>query len=268
MKRIIFLLIFGALQFSVFNSQLCEAQNLCVGSVYVGTPDEEKLLGDGGDVSSARLPVLGNMLAFEEPDVVGLQSLTTSQQSTIRRYISGYKAAGDILYGSLCTLDTCGVVEGLPEGSTCSWAKLRKEEHDFYVFNMCFSSEASVATSSTTQLITLIRGINEENLPMVLVGYLGVPETKTAYSRLNGRYYDCYTKASVISAEYGTKNDFDLEANHGTERYDFIFVSRTGFNIDSYGQLQYGYFTKESDGTYKRRLPSPHFPILAKLTLK
>jgi hypothetical protein len=98
------------------------------------------------------------------------------------------------------------------------------------------------------------------------VGKLGGNEKKNAYTRLNARYYDCYRKASVISAEYGTVNNFDLAANHSADRFDFVFTSKT-VTTQAYGQLQYAYYTKESDGSYKRRLPSTHFPVMAKVTL-
>ena len=108
--------------------------------------------------------------------------------------------------------------------------------------------------------------INKENLPSFAVGYLGVNTTKTPYSRLTSKFYDSYAKASVRSAEFGTVNNFDLENNHGTERFDFVLTSRT-VTVKAYGQLQYGYYTKETDDSYKRRLPSAHFPVMAKVTL-
>ena len=61
-------------------------------------------------------------------------------------------------------------------------------------------------------------------------------------------------------------NAFNLASNHGTSRYDFVFAGTSGINVDSYGQLQYGYFTT-SGGNATRRLPSAHFPVMAKATL-
>ena len=95
-----------------------------------------------------------------------------------------------------------------------------------------------------------------------MVGYLGVNETKQPYTRLTAKFNDSYTKASVKSAEYGTVNNFDLENNHGSNRYDFVLTSKN-VTVKAYGQLQYGYFTAES-GSYKRRLPSTHFPVMVK----
>ena len=54
----------------------------------------------------------------------------------------------------------------------------------------------------------------------------------------------------------------NLENNHESSRYDFVFASRS-ITIKAYGQLQNGYFTAES-GSHKRRLPSTHFPVMVK----
>ena len=239
------------------------AQDLYIGSFYVTTTEEEKTYGDGKDKWENRLPAMCDMFNFEQPDVLGLQSLTTAQLGQISKRMTSYKAAGDILYNKTLVLDLLGTVSDMPEGSTCSWAKLQKGETAFYVFNICFST--TTATTSSTRIRTAIGEINTEKLPTFIVGYLGVNESKTAYSRLNGKCPDSYTKAPVISAEYGTVNNFDLAANHGSERFDFVFVPQNA-TVKAYGQLQYGYFTKESDGSYKRRLPSTHFPVMAKVT--
>ena len=241
------------------------AQNLYIGSFYVTTADEEKLLGDGNNKWTNRLPVICDIFNFEQPDVLGLQSVTESQLTQITKRITTHALAGDILYNRVLQLDTCGTVSEMPEGSTCSWARFQKEGKTFYVFNICFSEDASVALSSATRVRSAISDINTESLPCFVVGFLGVSDTKTAYTRLTARYNDCYKQASVVSAEYGTKNNFDLENNHGSERYDFVFAPKN-YAVKAYGQLQYAYYTQESDGT-KRRLPSSHFPVMAKVSL-
>ena len=244
------------------------SQDLYIGSFYVTTTDEEKLYGDGGDKWASRLPVICDMFNFEQPDVLGLQSLTASQSTSIyARMKSSFNIEGNILYNkNTLELVESGNVEEMPEGSTCSWAKLQKEESAFYVFNICFSTDNTIATPSATRVREAISEINTEDLPCFIVGYLGVNASKSAYSRLNSKYPDSYTKASVVSAEYGTVNNFDLAANHGSDRYDFVFAS-SKVTVKAYGQLQSGYYTKESDGNYKRRLLSTHFPVMAKVKL-
>ena len=207
------------------------------------------------------------MFNFEQPDVLGLQSLTEAQLGQLSRRLTNYYAAGDILYNkNTLTLDTCGVVADMPEGSTCSWARLQKDGKAFYVFNICFPADINGALTASTRIRTATGEINTENLPNFVVGCLGVNETKSAYTRMVARYNDCFKVASSVSAEYGTVNNFNLAANHGTERFDFVFASKT-VSVKAYGQLQSGYFTLESDGSYKRRLPSTHFPVMAKVTL-
>jgi len=256
------------LSFIIFMMAFCAyAQDLYIGSFYVTTPEEESLYGDGNNKWAKRMPIICDMFNFEQPDVLGLQSLTDSQRSQIVNRLTNHNAAGDILYNKSLELDTCGVVEDMPEGSTCCWAKLKKGEKSFYVFNICFSTNITTASSSSTKVRSAAGEINSENLPCFIVGYLGVNETKTAYTRIISKYGDCYTKSPIVSAEYGTVNNFDLAANHGTNRFDFIFAS-SKVTVNAYGQLQYGYFTQESDGSYKRRLPSTHFPVMAKVTLQ
>lgn len=269
MKKTIFTLFLLLLQASGFSFQLstASAQNLYIGSFYMTSTDEEALYGDGGDKWANRRTPIIDMFNFEQPDVLGLQSATDTQITYISNRLTNHHVVGDILYSKSLELLENGVVENMPEGSTCSWAKLQKGEKAFYVFNICFSTESTVATTSATRLNSAIVDINTEKLTCFIIGDLGVNETKTAYTRITARYNDCYTKASVRSAEYGTKNNFDLANNHGTERFDFIFASKTVTAVSAYGQLQYGYFTKESDGSYKRRQLSTHFPVMAKVTL-
>ena len=252
---------------------LCSsAQDLYIGSFYVTTTDEESQFGDGKDKWATRKTAICDMFKFELPDVLGLQGATTSQMSAIRTGLNSnmtgmasYKLAEGILYNNTVELDTCGVVDEMPEGCTCSWAKLQKDGKGFYVFN--FSLTDSLAYASVNRIRVAITAINSENLPIFALGYLGSNETKNAYSRMTARYNDCYTKSPIVSAEYGTVNNFDLANNHSSNRYDFIFTTKT-VTTKAYGQLQYAYFTKESDGSYKRRLPSTHFPVMAKTTLK
>ncbi|MBO7067089.1 MAG: hypothetical protein J6W52_00165 [Bacteroidaceae bacterium] len=242
------------------------AQNLYIGSFYVTTTDTESLYGDGNNKWANRRTIICDMFNFEQPDLLGLQGATNTQISFIKTRLTGYGLAGNILYKNTLQLDSCGTVTDMPDGSACSWARLRKGETAFYVFNISFSATTTVASSSATRLLTAIGEINPDKLPTFIVGNLGVSESTTAYNRLNGRYPDSYTKAATVSAEFGTVNNFDLAANHGTSRFDFVFVPRTA-TVQAYGQLQYGYYTQESDGSHKRRLPSTHFPVMAKVTL-
>ena len=242
------------------------AQDLYIGSFYVTSTTEEAQYGDGKDKWATRMPHIVDMFKYEQPDVLGLQSMTDSQLSVLSQRMTGYGKAGDILYNkSSVELDTCNVVEDMPEGCTGTWAKLRKGETEFYVFNICCIPTSAMSVAN--RIRTVSTALNPDNLPCFVVGYLGVSENnKTAYTRLTARFNDCYTSATYKSAEYGTVNNFDLTANHGTDRYDFVFASKD-VTVKAYGQLQSGYLTKETDGTYKRRLLSTHFPVMAKVRM-
>ena len=250
------------------------AEDLYIGSFYVTTNSpsggEERLLGETNDQWTNRRTVICDMFNFEQPDVLGIQSYTSTQLSFLTSRMRSYSIAGNIFYKkSEVQLDTCNVVENMPEGCTCTWAKFQKGEKTFYVFNICFATDAATTAAST--VITAIKAINTEKLPCYIVGYLGVDETKNAYTKLKGggnySFLDTYEAATVRSAEYGTVNNFNLEENHNSSRYDFVFASKNTVTVKAYGQLQYGYYTLESDNSYKRRLPSAHFPVMAKTTL-
>ena len=260
MKKTISFIIIALITCSTF------AQNLYIGSFYVTTTDEEKLYGDGGDKWTTRRTTISDMFNSEQPDVLGLQSATQVQISNLIQRMSTYKAARDILYSKSLELADSGQVSDMPEGSTCSWAKLTKGDKTFLVFNVCFSTDNSIASTSATRILAAVDEINTEGMPFFVIGNLGSNEKKTAYARLSAHYQDSFKKAPVVSAEYGTVNNFDLEANHSADRFDFVFASRT-ITINAYGQLQYAYFTREPDNSYKRRLPSTHFPVMAKVTL-
>ena len=260
MKRTISFIIIVLIACSSF------AQDLYIGSFYVTTTDEEKLYGDGGDKWANRRTAICDMFNFEQPDVLGLQSLTDVQLSNNNQRMTNYKTIGNILYNRALELADNGDASDMPEGSTCSWAKLTKGEKTFYVFNVCFSTDNSIASSSASRVLAVVNEINTEGLPFFVIGNLGTNEKKTAYTRLSAHYQDCFKKAPIVSAEYGTVNNFNLAANHSTDRFDFVFASNT-VTVKAYGQLQYAYFTKESDNSYKRRLPSTHFPVMAKVTL-
>ena len=271
MKKTIIILCLLLGQCSMFNFQcsMAYAQDLYIGSFYVTSTTEESQYGDGNDKWIKRSAIIYDMFNFEQPDILGLQSLTEAQLSTLSKRMTNYSVAGDILYNKTVQLDTCGIVSEMPESSTCSWARFQKDGKSFYVFNMCLSTVLTDASSSVTRIRSVITNINPDNLPTFVVGFLGVDETKTPYTRMTGKFYDSYTQApaSCVSAEFGTVNNFDIETNHGTSRYDFVFVPKTKVKVKAYGQLQYGYYTQESDGKYKRRLPSTHFPVMAKVRL-
>ena len=262
MKKSISFIIISLMAFCAYS------QNLYIGTCYVTTTDEDSISVDKGDKWTNRLPVLCDMFKFEQPDVLGLQAYTATQLTQIRQRLSAYNATGGILYNRAnIQMDTCGVLDNLREDCTCTWAKMKKEDTSFYVFNFCFATTTTNAASSATLVRTAVGSINTDNLPVFIIGYLGVNQEKTAYSRLTARFNDSYTQAAVKSAAFGTKNNYDLENNHGTDRYDFVFTSRN-VTVTAYGQLEYGYLTNEGDSGYKRRLPSSHFPVMAKVKLK
>ena len=272
MKKTIIILFLLLGQCSMFNFQcsMAYAQDLYIGSFYVTSTTEESQFGDGNDKWSKRMPIIYDMFNFEQPDVLGLQSLTETQLTSLSKRMTNYLLAGDILYNKTLQLDTCGIVTELPEGSTCSWARLQKDGKPFYVFNMCISTVLADAITSVVRIRSVITEINPGNLPCFAVGFLGSDETKSAYTRIVAKFNDSYTQAPAnsVSADYGTVNNFDLENNHASSRYDFVFVPKTKIKVKAYAQLEYAYYTQETDGTYKRRLPSTHFPVMAKVTLE
>lgn len=240
-----------------------QAQDIYIGSFYITTPEEAATMGDGGDTWAKRRTVICDLFKYEQPDVLGVQGYSSIQLSGMKTGLA-YNLAGDIFYKKTLELDSLNTVDGMPEGCTCTWARLKKDGQAFYVFNFCFNSENAYAAANRVRVAT--GEINTESLPCFATGYLALDENSTAYSRMLARYSDSYTKAEAVSAEFGTVNNFDLAANHGTSRRDFVLVPRNA-KVKAYGQLQSAYFTTESDGSHKRRQLSAHFPVMAKVAL-
>lgn len=268
------------------------AQQLYIGSYNVTSTAEEGSYGDGNDKWANRMPVICDMFNFEQADVVGMQSMDKDQYADLRSGMAGYQTVGvgaddgeeaGLFAPIFCNSATVELLEsghfwlsdtpdkaskfsGAANSQVCTWAKLRKGQSAFYVFNVCLDTNADIAKASASLVLGRMQEMNGDGLPCFLTASIGADEQSEVYAQLAAQLADAYASAGVVSAEYGTLNAFNLASNHGTSRYDFVFAGTSGINVDSYGQLQYGYFTT-SGGNATRRLPSAHFPVMAKATL-
>ena len=140
-----------------------------------------------------------------------------------------------------------------------------------------------VARREAAKLI--VRKIREiaQGAPVVVTGDFNVDQTDEIYTIFthSGLLKDSYNVARLRFAENGTFNSFDPDL-FTESRIDHVFVSPE-VQVDAYGMLTNGYWVPDTDSqqqikapnapqeisfsTYKRRLPSDHYPVFVRLSM-
>lgn len=168
----------------------------------------------------------------------------------------------------------------------CSWGKFEIIEtgHILYFFNLHMDHVGVKARRESAKLvIEKIKEIAKDN-PVILTGDFNVDQYSDSYAEINnsGLVKDSYETAPVKYATNGTFNDFDVDSKTDS-RIDHIFLT-THFKAQRYGVLTdtYRMQTPESPMARRRssnfpkevqlrpflsRLPSDHFPVVAKIEL-
>jgi len=127
-----------------------------------------------------------------------------------------------------------------------------------YIFNAHFDHQGKVAQENSARLILKkIETINQENLPVILMGDLNVtPEEKTI-SLLKEELQDAISLST--SPFYGPKGTFNAFKNEpATKRIDYCFVKN--INILSYSHID--------DRLDNNKAISDHYPVLITMDLK
>lgn len=167
----------------------------------------------------------------------------------------------------------------------CTWGQFEEKDTKFrfWFFNLHMDHVGVIARRESAKLV--LSKIKEMcgNEPVILTGDFNVDQTHQSYAVLNtsGILDDSYEKANIRYALNGTFNGFkpDLYTN---SRIDHIFVSpvmtveRYGILTDTYrtvrdanGKIKAGDFPEEySFKDCDIRMPSDHFPVVVKLSLK
>ena len=164
----------------------------------------------------------------------------------------------------------------------CTWGRFREKQSGkiFYMFNLHMDHVGVEARQKSSELV--VRKIKEtaKDNPAVLTGDFNVDQTDGIYTIFTQSQLlsDCYTLARLKFITNGTFNNFNSDVTTSS-RIDHIFVTKH-FYVDRYAVLTDGYWDKSyADDNEKavdapkeiqfkkskRRLPSDHYPVFARL---
>lgn len=234
-----------------------------------------------------RKDFLIGQLNFHDPDVFGIQEGLLHQLEEIKQGMPGYIYLGKgredglkngefsaIFYNSekleLLEENTFWLSETpqLPSKGwdaaikrVCTYGlfKVKGGAQKFLVFNTHFDHRGEEARKESVFLIIeKIQELNEQNLPVILTGDLNLEPDHPSILLLSSVMQDAHIIAGDGAfGPNGTFNGFNF-SEPITRRIDYIFLSKTGFQL-----LKYGILSDSKDLRY----PSDHFPVLAKLSI-
>ncbi|UCD61071.1 MAG: endonuclease/exonuclease/phosphatase family protein [Flavobacteriaceae bacterium] len=232
-----------------------------------------------------RKDFLIGQLNFHEPEVFGIQEGLLHQLEEIKKGMPGYNYLGKgredglkngefsaIFYNTekleLLEENTFWLSETLELPSkgwdaaikrVCTYGlfRVKSSSQSFWVFNTHFDHIGEVARKESVFLIMeRIRELNKQDLPVVLTGDLNLEPDHPSILLLSSAMQDSHLLAgNKAFGPQGTFNGFNF-SEPITKRIDYIFISKTGFQL-----LKYGILSDSKDLRY----PSDHFPVLAKL---
>jgi len=234
-----------------------------------------------------RKDFLIGQLNFHEPEVFGIQEGLLHQLEEIKNGMPGYTYIGKgredglkngefsaIFYNpeklELLEENTFWLSE-TPEIPSKGWDaaikrvctyglfKTKGGGQNFWVFNTHFDHIGEEARKeSVFQIIERIQKLNTENFPVILTGDLNLEPDHPSILLLSSAMQDTHLLAGDKAfGPEGTFNGFNF-SEPITRRIDYIFLSKTGFQL-----LKYAILSDSKDLRY----PSDHFPVLAKLAI-
>ncbi|MGB5358846.1 MAG: endonuclease/exonuclease/phosphatase family protein [Eudoraea sp.] len=234
-----------------------------------------------------RKDFLIGQLNFHEPEVFGIQEGLLHQLEEIKKGMPGYNYIGKgredglkngefsaIFYNpeklELMEENTFWLSE-TPEIPSKGWDaaikrvctyglfKTKREGQNFWVFNTHFDHIGEEARKeSVFQIIERIQELNTKNFPVILTGDLNLEPDHPSILLLSSAMQDTHLLAGDKGfGPEGTFNGFNF-SEPITRRIDYIFLSKTGFQL-----LKYAILSDSEDLRY----PSDHFPVLAKLSI-
>ncbi len=234
-----------------------------------------------------RKDFLIGQLNFHEPEVFGIQEGLLHQLVEIKDGMPGYTYIGKgredglkngefsaIFYNQdkleLLEENTFWLSE-TPEIHSKGWDaaikrvctyglfKTKSGAHNFWVFNTHFDHIGEEARKESVFLIIeRIRELNKQDYPVILTGDLNLEPDDPSILVLSSAMHDTHLLAGDKAfGPEGTYNAFNF-SEAVTRRIDYIFLSKTGFQL-----LNYAILSDSKDLRY----PSDHFPVIAKLSI-
>lgn len=151
----------------------------------------------------------------------------------------------------------------------CTWGhfRLQDSQQEFLFYNLHMDHVGITARSEAAKLVMERIETADSHLPTILTGDFNVDQENEVYSIFtqSGLLTDAYTSARMRFAENGTFHGYHSE-RYTTGRIDHIFVT-TDITVDAYATHTDAYWTAESNGKNKLRLPSDHYPVFARIVL-
>ncbi|GAB1415374.1 endonuclease/exonuclease/phosphatase family protein [Paludibacter sp.] len=215
-----------------------------------------------------RCPVIAQMIAFYDWDIVGTQECKVNQVEDLKKALQPYNYDvigrgrgtnptddefsaifyksdryqlidhGDFWLSETPYIPSRGWDAALNRICTWGYFKEKKTGFKFYAFNLHFDHIGVKARLESSKL--MLRKIDEiaKNKPAFLTGDFNVDQTSESYAELvsTDRIKDSFVNAKIVHATNGTFNDFHID-NVTTERIDHVFVT------SQFIPIRYGVFT-------------------------
>ena len=239
---------------------------------------------DGENSWSNRKDFLTNQIKFYEPDIMGVQEALFNQLEYLDEHLRGYEYLGvgrdggekgefsAIFYDTeefdVLEKNTFWLSETPNEISRgwdaalnriCTYALFKNEDtrQKFWVFNTHFDHRGEMARRESAKLIiSKIAEINDENLPVVLMGDLNLEPETESIQFLSGKMNDSKKVAEeVVFGPKGTYNGFNFK-EPVERRIDYIFTSKNDIDV-----LKYAVLSDSQDLKYA----SDHLPVFVEL---
>ena len=243
---------------------------------------------DGDNQWSKRKEFLCDQIAFYSPDILGIQEGLHHQVKYIDSTFIDYNYVGlgrddgkkkgeysaiffngnrlEIVKDSTFWLSKTPAKISIGWDASmeriCTYALFQDKvtEQQFWVFNTHFDHIGHVARLESTKLIlNKIKQLNEDNLPVILMGDLNLKPESEPIRQLSEELND--SKTSCLSKPFGpvgTFNGFRLD-QPVIDRIDYIFTTKSNIKVNKYAVLS------DSIGL---KYPSDHLPVYVQIEFK
>tara|TARA_R110001592_G_scaffold58841_3_gene178501 strand:- start:1070 stop:1915 length:846 start_codon:yes stop_codon:yes gene_type:complete len=276
MKKIIFLFLIGFI-FSCSSEK--DSYQIMTYNIRYDNPN------DGKNKWSKRKVFLTDQIAYNQPDVFGIQEGLQHQVQYLDSIFGGYnyigigrddgKTKGEysaIFYqkerlevlnkGTFWLSETPNEISVGWDASMeriCTYGlfKNKTNSEQFWVFNTHFDHIGNIARVKSAGLILeKIEELNIDNLPVIVMGDFNL-KPETVAIQLLAKYLNDTNKISKSKpfGPTGTFNGFNF-SKPVLDRIDYIFTSKDGIQV-----LKYAVLSDSKDCNY----PSDHLPVLVEL---